>query len=117
MNRQKQAIFSFLIMLMVILDSKIAINGAVNGINICIRTVIPALFPLITLSIYLTNALQGSKLRIMDPLTNICGISGNAKPLLLVGLIYAGKNDLVHQATMLRSAPYSLDGIFCCLHL
>ena len=37
--------------------------------------------------------------------------------LLLVGLIYAGKNDLEHQATMLRSAPYSLDGTFHCLHL
>ena len=49
-----------------------------------------------------------------------CMISREFDPisaLLLVGLIYAGKTDMEHQATMLCSTPYSLDGIYRYLHL
>ena len=49
-----------------------------------------------------------------------CTISREFDPisaLLLVGLIYAGKTDLEHQATMLRSLSYSLDRIYRYLHL
>ena len=43
-----------------ILDSKSAVLSAAEGVDLCIRTVIPSLFPFFVLSIYLTGIL-GSK--------------------------------------------------------
>ena len=37
-------------MLMLILDGRTALTGAAEGIDLCIRTVIPALFPFFVLS-------------------------------------------------------------------
>lgn len=49
-----------------------------------------------------------------------CTISREVVPtyvLMLVCSISAGRNDLEHQATMLRSQSYSLDRIYRYLHL
>ncbi len=43
-----------------ILDSKTALHGAMEGIELCIQSVIPSLFPFFILSILLTNAVLNS---------------------------------------------------------
>lgn len=50
-------------MLLLILDSKTAIQGAADGINLCIYSVIPSLFPFFALSILLTNNILSSNYR------------------------------------------------------
>lgn len=45
--------------LVLILDSRTASQAAASGIEVCIRTVIPSLFPFFLLSGYLTGNLQG----------------------------------------------------------
>ena len=48
-------------MLVLILDSRTAAQAAAAGVDLCIRTVIPSLFPFFLLSGYLTGNLRGGK--------------------------------------------------------
>ena len=69
-------------MLILILDSKTALEGARAGLDLCIRTVIPSLFPFFVLSMVFTGALMGTSLRWLRPVGALCGMPGGAEPLL-----------------------------------
>ena len=53
--------FAIFAMVLLILDSAHAGRYAAEGIDLCLRSVIPALFPFLILSIYLTGNLSGSR--------------------------------------------------------
>ena len=74
-------------LLIIILDTRTALAGAADGLQLCIRTVIPSLFPFFVLSALLTSALIGERLRILRPLGRLCGVSQGAESLLLVGML------------------------------
>lgn len=74
-------------MFILILDAKTALNGASDGVKLCLNTVIPALFPFFLFSILLNNTLLGAKTSILRPLGRLLGIPTGAEPLLLIGLI------------------------------
>ena len=74
-------------MALLILDAKTALTGAQNGIELCIRTVIPSLFPFFLLSILLTGTLMGAGRRLLDPLCHIFRIPTGAGTLLLSGIL------------------------------
>lgn len=70
-------------MLALILDGKTAIEGARQGIDLCLRTVIPSLFPFFVLSILLTSSLLGSRLPVLRPLGRLFGMPEGAESLLI----------------------------------
>lgn len=70
-----------------ILDSNTAIKAAAEGIGLCIRTVIPSLFPFFLLSILLTNAMAGIDIPILRPLGKLCRIPKGTENLFLIGLL------------------------------
>ena len=72
-------------MLILILDTKTALQGAEEGINLCIRCVIPSLFPLLVLSILLTQFLSFPGRS--ELLSRMLGIPKGAEGILLTGLI------------------------------
>ena len=72
---------------LLILDAKTALAGATEGLEICIRTVIPSLFPFFILSTLLTGNLLGTNIRLLRPLGKICGIPNGAESVLLVGFL------------------------------
>ena len=74
-------------MLILILDSKTALTGASEGVALCIRTVIPSLFPFFLLSGILVNSLMGSRLPILRPVGRRLGIPEGAESLLISGLL------------------------------
>lgn len=74
-------------MLLLILDTKTAIDGAQEGITMCIRTVIPALFPFILLSGILGSSILGTRLGMFKPLCRLTGIPQGAESILFLGLI------------------------------
>lgn len=80
-------VFSFVGMLLLILDAKTGLQGAKEGIDLCFQTVIPSLFPFFVLAGVLRNAMSDSKLRILKPLGVMCRIPDNSLYLLLIGLI------------------------------
>lgn len=70
-----------------ILDGKTAVAGAAEGIDLCIRTLIPALFPFLVASAMLTASLTGHAVMMFEPLGRFCGIPRGAESLLVVGLL------------------------------
>ena len=76
----------FAIFLLVI-DPKSAAQGTREGIELCLTTVIPSLFPFIVISIMLTAHLYSQNLKFLRPLGKLMRLPQNAEALLLVGFL------------------------------
>ena len=89
MNRKHllTGIFASLGILVLILDGKTALTGAQSGIELCIKTVIPSLFPFLLLSILLTSTLSGISLPFLRPICKLCGIPEGTEAILLTGFL------------------------------
>lgn len=74
-------------MMLLILDSKTGLQGAQEGLELCLRTVIPALFPFFVLSSLLTGGFSGKELRFLRPLGKLLGIPAGAESVLLTGFL------------------------------
>lgn len=74
-------------MLMLILDSKTALQGAKEGLALCAGTVIPSLFPFFVISIFLADALSGYGIPILKPILRFCKMPECSENLLIVGLL------------------------------
>ena len=88
-NPQKPtaAIVAAWAMLIIILDTKTAIIGASSGLELCIRTIIPSLFPFIFLSGIINNGLLGQKVTLLNPLGRLCKIPKGSESILLLGFL------------------------------
>lgn len=80
-------IFSALGLCIVVLDSKTALSGAASGIELCIKTVIPALFPFLFLTSTINNTLTGMLNKIFAPLGKLCKIPEGAELNMVLGLL------------------------------
>lgn len=74
-------------LLVLIIDSRLALEGAGAGVDLCIRTVIPSLFPFFVLTGVLTKFLQKSDARWIYVLAAALGISPGAAPALIPGFL------------------------------
>lgn len=74
-------------MLILILDGKTALEGAQAGVELCLKTVIPSLFPFFLLSILLTSSFSGTSLPLLRPLGRLCGIPKGAESILISGFL------------------------------
>lgn len=70
-----------------IIDPRTSLLGAGAGVELCIQTVIPSLFPFFILSILLTESLAETKSRALSILGRWCGMPAGAESILLVGLL------------------------------
>lgn len=86
MKRKKYALyFSAIAMGVLILDSRSALEMAESGVDICIKTVIPSLFPFFVLSIFLTGSLGNTP--IFRPLCRLFRVSSGAETVLISGIL------------------------------
>lgn len=74
---------SFLGMLLLILDAKTALQGARSGIDLCLQTVIPSLFPFFVLSAFLTDSVSDSSGAMLGSVERLFGVPKGAGSLLL----------------------------------
>ena len=72
---------AFFSIALLILDSPTAFSGAAEGLELCIRTVIPALFPFFVLSTYLTS--QTICFPVLAPLCRLFRIPANCGNVLI----------------------------------
>lgn len=79
--------FAAMAMAFLILDAKTALYGAQEGIQLCLQTVIPSLFPFLVLSVLLTSAGMGIGIPGLNFLGKLCRIPAGAESLLLIGLL------------------------------
>ena len=73
--------------LLLILDGQTAFQGALDGIELCIRTVIPSLFPFFIISMLLTSSLAGMNSNLLRPLGKILRIPSGSEGIFLIGLL------------------------------
>ena len=74
-------------MLILILDTKTALEGAIEAIEMCMYTVVPTLFPLIVISSIVTGGIGTLSISGLKPLRRLCKIPSGAEPLFILGLI------------------------------
>lgn len=72
-------------MAVLILDPRTAFLGATEGITLCIRSVIPSLFPFFVLSVWITGTLGSSPVALPKSLRRVLGIPMGAESLLMLG--------------------------------
>jgi len=73
-------------MMVLILDGKTAMAGIQSGIEICLRSLIPSLFPFFVLSALVTGALAGRPLYLFRVPGKICRIPSGSESLLAIGI-------------------------------
>lgn len=86
-KQQFTAAAAFAVMLVLILDCRTALTGAAEGIGLCIRTLVPSLFPFFVISALLTGNLAGNPMPLLRPLGRLCGIPEGGESFLAVGLL------------------------------
>lgn len=74
-------------MLVLILDAKTALSGAREGVELCIRSVVPSLFPFLVLSALVTGAFRGSRIPVLGWLCRLAGIPEGSDGLLAVSIL------------------------------
>lgn len=74
-------------MMILILDSKTVLNGASQAIELCVKTIIPSLFPFFILSILLTNSLSSAQIPFLRPLSKLFQIPAGADSLLICSFL------------------------------
>lgn len=75
--------------IMLLFFPKIASDGAYNGISICLKSLIPSLFPFLVLSLFLTES-RLSKIILKIPsmlLSKICGLDKDLCDMFFLGMI------------------------------
>lgn len=79
--------FSVAGLLLLILDARTALQGAREGIRLCLYTIVPSLLPFFFLSMLLTGALMGTTVGFLRPLGAILGIPAGSESLLITGIL------------------------------
>ena len=74
-------------MLAMILDSRTALQGASQGVELCLTAVIPSLLPFLCLSMALTQRLFSKRLPLFGVIGRLFGIPKGAEILLLPALL------------------------------
>lgn len=82
-----QGIMAAMGLLVLIFDSRHALEGARSGIELCIKTVIPSLFPFLVLSMVLTNTLKKNSSAFLKLFMKALGIPNAAESILLPSVL------------------------------
>lgn len=80
-------ISALFILFILILDSKTGINGAIEGIELCLKTVLPSIFPFIVLSGIISKTLSGRQIPFLSAILRPCGIPVGAEYIFILGLL------------------------------
>lgn len=90
MKKRKSALsmwITTLILMLLILDAKFSSKFAYDGVQLCLKTLIPSLFPLLFLSVYMNQTLLDIHIPGLSLLGKICKMPSGSEPVLLLGLL------------------------------
>ena len=74
-------------MFLLIMDSRCATQSAADALDLCLKTVIPSLFPMFVLSGFLVGTLQGNGGKILSLLERWVGLPTGGGMLFLLGIV------------------------------
>jgi len=88
---------------LLITDPQGALTGAREGIDLCIRTVIPSLLPIFFLSVVLTNRLSGKKIPMFHTLGKLLHLPDGSESIFMIGILggYPVGAQAIAQATQM----------------
>ena len=86
-RKHLQAFVAGIGFLVLIFDSRLAVEGARAGLDLCIRTVIPSLFPFFVLSGMLNGALGGTSSRLLQRIAGFFGIPSAGASVLIPAVL------------------------------
>ena len=81
------AFFAAAMMMILILDGQTALEGAREGVDLCIRTIVPSLFPFFFLSSVFMDAIAGARLSALCYLGKLFSIPKGLEGLLVCGFL------------------------------
>lgn len=101
-----------------ILDSRTALEGAKEGVELCIRCLIPSLFPFFVLSGLITGAFSGMSLPVLRPVGRLLRIPPGCESLLIPAFLggYPAGAQCIGQALSQNSISRKTAGrllLFC----
>ena len=80
-------IFAAAAMLILILDGKTALLGAQAGISLCLKSILPSLFPFLVFSRLFVNSATGAANLFLSPLCRFCRVPTECGGLLFCGCV------------------------------
>lgn len=81
------AICYAVVFLVLILDAKTAIQGCSEGIQICLQTVIPSLFPFLIVCPLLTSRIAAFSTPLGKLISRLCGIPRGSESYFIIGVL------------------------------
>lgn len=90
MHRTKRHLYSLIcigFMGIILFETDLAANSAYEGIILCLKTVIPSLFPPILLGSIINHLLFGERIRSFSILGKICSLPSGCEQIMILGLI------------------------------
>lgn len=111
-------VFGSVGMLVVILDGKTAVAGVREGVELCLNTLIPSLFPFFILSTLVTSSLAGQSIGPLGAVCRVCRMGVGSESLLAVGLLGGYPIGAANIAAELKSGHLSQEeaqrlAVFC----
>lgn len=82
-----RALVAFIAMILLMLNTDIAATGVAAGIDLCIRVVIPSLFPFFIISSWLNSSIQGISIPGLRLLGNFLHLNSGSEGIFLIGLL------------------------------
>ena len=73
-------------MLILLTDPNTIRSGAEAGLAMCIKTVVPALFPFLLVSALFNQSMANAEFKFLKPIQRLCGIPDGCSRFLLLGL-------------------------------
>lgn len=83
MRKVLSGLLALVCILILIFDSNTAMQGAREGVSLCIQTVIPSLFPFLFLAEQITVICMGRPIRVLRPLSRFMGIPEGTESILV----------------------------------
>lgn len=98
-KQQRITVFAGIGMLILILDSHTVLLSALEGINLCLYTVIPSLFPFLVISGIITGNIGSQSKNTFLKFEKVLGIPRGASAVVLLGLLsgYPNGAQNIHQ--------------------
>ena len=72
---------------LLILDARGAVDGAREGVQLCICTLIPSLFPFFVISGFFCRVFSETRLTLLNPILHICKIPARSESLFIIGML------------------------------
>lgn len=86
-NKKTVGFLCLAVFLLLIIDTRTVFTGALEGLDLCVKSIIPSLFPFLFVTNAITGFLSGCKIPLISPLTSRLGIPAGTETIVTLGFL------------------------------